>query len=414
VDYGFVPPALRAALALVFVAGVAFVLAQPALDSDDATQATSSPAPTREPSPEPSQAPTPEAEPSATPQAPLTELVDLYPRHCLHPAPAVDGGGAVAALSGDRAEISDLDGRAIDHLQAEGPIQWSPSGRYLASGGESVHDFQGDFSGPLLGLGLSRWTWSPTSDCVLGIVRDGSGKFSGQLFGGPPGKAGALLVDRPAADFSLSPDGRSLAFVLRDDRNIYVADLKSGLVGVMTQKNGSNPIELLPWSSDSEFVIFNDTGSNVIGDSGGSGSTAKVQDVEVCGSRTILSYARFGLEELFGALPRKLRSPPVSSPACSPAGTFIAAIKDEVLTLLDSQGRPVRRLSPDDGLTDAAPDWGPSGTGVLFVRADNDEVAGLWYIEPGSPAAAPLGLDVDGDAGTFDWSATPPVGDPLS
>jgi Tol biopolymer transport system component len=95
-------------------------------------------------------------------------------------------------------------------------------------------------------------------------------------------------------------------------------------------------------------------------------------------------------------------------PTCPSDGRFIAAVRFEEgatrdqgrLVLLDSDGAPVKDLTSGP-LGDETPEWGPSGTGLIFVRAGT-----IWFIPEGG-AARSTGVP---SGSAWDWSATPPSG----
>ena len=104
------------------------------------------------------------------------------------------------------------------------------------------------------------------------------------------------------------------------------------------------------------------------------------------------------------------------SPACSPDGAYVAAVAapdgtggaEGHVTIVSASGGVVQRLTSGSGEGDYSPEWGPSGTGVLFGRKPSGSTdMTLWYVPEGSsPRATSI------HASSFDWSATPPTGLP--
>jgi hypothetical protein len=113
--------------------------------------------------------------------------------------------------------------------------------------------------------------------------------------------------------------------------------------------------------------------------------------------------------------------------SCTPSGTLIATARGPVLDgseragtvprteleILRPDGSQVISLTPDTA-SDVAPEWGPSATGLVFVRLEGGE-ATVWFAAEGRTAAS-LGIPVSAPRPHFawgkvlDWSATPPEG----
>jgi hypothetical protein len=85
------------------------------------------------------------------------------------------------------------------------------------------------------------------------------------------------------------------------------------------------------------------------------------------------------------------------------------------LVILRADGSEVTTLTPA-GMSDVAPEWGPQGAGLIFVRLSDDDVS-VWFAPEGE-TPTPLGVSVSMPRPDFawqrvlDWSATPPHGLP--
>ena len=83
------------------------------------------------------------------------------------------------------------------------------------------------------------------------------------------------------------------------------------------------------------------------------------------------------------------------------------------ITILRADGSEVITLTPA-GMSDGAPEWGPPGTGLVFVRLSDGDATVLFAAEGRAPTA--LGVSVSIPRPDFawrqvlDWSATPPDG----
>jgi hypothetical protein len=113
---------------------------------------------------------------------------------------------------------------------------------------------------------------------------------------------------------------------------------------------------------------------------------------------------------------------PYTSPTCSPDGRFVAAIRDGKLVLLQNGGSA--RGITEGPYLDAAPEWGPPRSGILFLRLPEGETdAEVWFFPEGgtvrrTPLVVPGARSVLSSKdfttdGVIDWSATPPSGVPF-
>jgi WD40 repeat protein len=393
--------------------------------------------------------PEPEPSESESPDTGVASLVGEYPAECLKKV-ARPNPGFIAALGQGGVTVASPSGSAVARFKADAPIQWSPSGRFLAAGDGEALSPEGNSVGPLFSSASSKWAWSPRSDCALGIV-------DGALEYGSPGGESATLVEGEVTSFAFSPDGSFLAYVALEGGtpNVYSADLRVGAVQKYGSP-GSAEATIFGWSGKGTLLYGGAAGASVAADgerlieaqAGGasSGATRKLRatalkspdSVKACRKRTLLVVGG-GRETTNGKRLAYLSKKPhprvitaggtaYSSATCSPKLDFIAAVAQadgsdvstRKLTLLRGDGSVVQQLTADS-LSDDYPLWGPSGTGIAFVRIPaGGGTPQVWYLPEGRSAAntgltlknrsAPYGYF--GWSELLDWSADVPTGMP--
>lgn len=245
---------------------------------------------------------------------------------------------------------------------------WSPSGRYLAYGAASFFDFEAHITSSMFGRRPDAWTWSPVADCMFGLVGDA-------LLAGPPGSDGVPVVTGSISGFRLTEDGRFLG----------VHDDEGTTVGFDLRRHRRVP--------------------------------------ERRTSPIFEGVAPFGCS----AVPEDY-----VSASCSESRRFGVAIHnpdhDEGLLgrlwLISADGDPIQQIA-GGAYEDTAPEWGPSGTGVVFLRRPVERGRlEVWFLpEGGNPSPTPLAISGIGHLvghesfrpDTFvDWNVTPPDGEPVS
>lgn len=458
--------AVRTIGALLFIALFGLFIAQPVLDSYDDR-------PGRRPR---GFSVTPSAVPAEAPAKPRTarRLLHDYPRACLRQVPPPSGAGLIAALDKRRVTIVTTAGDVQATIQdvaptVRPPIAWSPSGRVLAVGpqglfwtpeGERVPI--GDVQhGMVLGV-RGRWGWSPIADCGVHINEKGellitavdpSTTTKGRLAVG----AGTPLVRPTVESFAFAPDGRSLGLVVVEGkrRTIWVADLETNTMTAITRfPSATCCVTLGGWTLDgAELLFWAASGASVSADgwllqsvdpetrriSSFTAVRVRPEFLDRCGGDLlgIVGGDRFDVGPMrlgklqAGAGPSYLtpRTESHFSFSCTATGALIATARGEVrdgsdpvgstsrteVTILRADGSEVITLTPAE-MSDAAPEWGPPGTGLIFVRLSDGDATVLFAAEGRTPTA--LGVSVSIPRPNFawqqvlDWSASPPDGLP--
>ena len=453
--------------ALLFTALLALFLAQPVLDSDDDRPGPRRP---RRDSVTPSAAP---KEALAKPRT-ARRLVHAYPRACLRQVAPLSGDGLIAAYNERRVTIVTTTGDVQATIRdvaptVRPPIAWSPSRRVLAVGPQGlfwttegarvpIGDIQ---HGMVLGI-RGRWGWSPIADCGIHIAQNGellitavdsSTATTGGLAVGP----GIPLVGPTVESFAFAPDGRSLGLVIVEGkrRAIWVADLERNKMTEVTRFPSSTCcVTLGGWSPDgAELLFWAASGASVSADgwllqsvdpetrriSSFTALRVRSEFVERCagdllgivgGDRFDVGPMRLG-ELQAGEGPSYL-TPRTESHfgfSCTENGALIATARGDVrdgsdpvgspsqteVTILRADGSEVITLTPE-GMTDAAPEWGPPGTGLIFVRLSGGDATVLFAAEGRTPTALDLSVSIPRPDSAWDqvldWSATPPDGLP--
>lgn len=443
-------PIVRTVLALLFVAAVAIVLTIPLRG----TESGSGPDPRVA---SPSVLPSPSRtslrftlRPGSFPRS--KRFAARFPRTCLRPAQPPAGDGLVAVVGRGRVAIASLGGEEVASFRSRPPVAVSPSGGFVAAGpqglmwttdGESIAAANGEFQhGFVWQAKRGAWAWSPISDCGLSAER-------GQLLvsSADPQETslGVTLLTRKVEAFAFSPDGRELGILTREagprsPASIWIADLtRSRMEEVRRFRRATCCITLGGWSPDGQHLFYWAASGNSVaadgwpltsvtaaGARGNWGPTLTRPTVlEVCGDRLVglTGGDRFQQGNRIAVLergrqPRSLTARgSYGSLTCARSGALIAASRSGRMVLFDGSGNFVRNLTTiatgNGELTELSPDWGPPGTGILFIRQIHD-TRQLWFLGEGAAApnvVADVVLTGTHPLGTlFDWSATPPAG----
>lgn len=303
--------------------------------------------PQHSPRPRPSPAP-------ATAAGAPTRLANTYPPRCLRPA-AAPPRDLVATVKGNTVRVTDLDGGVVTTIRdpgVTGPVAWSPSGRFLATGdqglfwrrdGSQVLYSNGEFGHGMVSLTpRAPWAWSPIADCGMSIEE---GTLYASTIDPFVSGTGIALIKGGVTEFAFEPNGLALRFSVAegDEVRFYRADLATG---------------------------------------------------EVRGAR--------------GFTPLPCRT-------CSPDRRFRIASRDQRLALLQADGTFLQYLgtveTENGRFSDRSPEWGPRGTGVLFIRSLH-LISQVWFLPEGAGEPRYIADIRTSDTAEFDWSATPPPGRP--
>lgn len=458
--------ALRAIGALLFTALLALFLAQPVLDSAED-------GPGRRPR---RVSVTPSAAPNKAHAKPRTarRLVHDYPRACLRQVPPPSGAGLIAAYNERRVTIVTTTGDVQATIEdvaptVRPPIAWSPSGRVLAVGPQGLFWTPdgarvpaGDVQhGMVVGL-RGGWGWSPIADCGVHIAANGELLITavdpGTTTKGRLAVGAGITLVRPAVEsFAFAPDGRSLGLVIVDGkrRTIWVADLERNTMKAITRFPSSTCcVTLGGWSPDgAELLFWAASGASVSADgwllqsvdpetrriSSFTAVRVRPEFLERCagdllgivgGDRFDVGPMRLGKLQA-GAGPSYLtpRTESHFSFSCTANGALIATARGEVrdgsdpvgstsrteVTILRTDGSEAITLTPA-GTSDGAPEWGPPGTGLIFVRLSDGDATILFAAEGRTPTALGVSVSIPRPDSALhqvlDWSATPPDGLP--
>jgi len=439
---------LKALLALIFVAAMGAVLIRPILDAADsplvaAPADDSSSRRTRRavasPTPKPSPSSAPSPTPSSSSEASLISgpfrtqpLFDRYPKSCLRPTDPSGRAGLIATVYRHRISFGTTAGptdpgppggttvgrvKSLLGFNRTGDLYAvrSPSGDVVISAPEGIQGANGDLGLPR----LATLVWSPLSECGVAIGRDGSLVVL-------PYDGSSRLVREDVKAASFSPDGRRLAVILQEGQttSVWVAGLKGTTMREVHRQRTGSQVSLEGWSADGRtlyltsrrggglsFVSMKTSAPPLTG----TVAPTRVVSLEQCGGR-LVGVANGAIAAISTEGPDYLTQEGAgySAVSCAPNGSFMAAIRNGNLVLLDADGRELRDLTLDSGYRDIYVDWGESGQGVLFGRvpaAGGD--AQLWHIPEGGTARN-TGLTFTPGPAAIDWSASSPTGIPVS
>ena len=402
--------AVKTIAALIFLTALGIVLVQPVLGADDdpgrrkAKNVAHRPEPGDEATPDDAE---PDDEREDDPRAGLLEAA--YPKRCMRTVPRATSG-LVAARRGSAVSIGLPEAIPSARTGVDGDVAWSPSGRYLAESGGRAYDPRGTSRGSLF-FHPVEWQWSPVADCTLAVTESGNLTFSIP----ETNKLGIRLVSS-VTDFDLSPNGRRLAYVVRDD-GLWIADLERGEARRVTTAR----VGIAGWFSNRSVLFAKGTGK--LRYASGSGRPRIVKGafataaISKCRDRTLLtalaSEADAPLAELVsqgGRIRREVLAgvSPVfdgfSAASCSPDGAFVVASaltgsgERGPLVLMESDGTLVREII---GGRTANPTW--TSRGVVFVKFGGADRGRLWFIPPDG-APVPTAYKV-GAPNQYDWAA---------
>jgi Tol biopolymer transport system component len=451
--------AVKAVVAILFVAALGAALAVPIILSSDSaptadrkrprakrTKVAVAPSPSPSPTPTPP-APRPSPSPSPSETVAANRFATPYPDHCLDAIAPPSGTGFVAAYDGRRVSMEPVAGGETTSVRVDPPIAWSPTGDVLATGGGALFTSAGERDGNLFGHGSGQWAWSPIANCAIQAGPDGI--YASSIHG--PDK---LLTSISAVDFTISPDGTRVAFLHdHDDGSISLlfANLRRGTIrealppaeGVTVTLHGWAPDGITALYSVAETDSRNDDAAPLLGVAQGEGPEAfsaeltvsrAADAVSTCGSQLIAAVGREGSRGTRLAFLEAGEEPDFltatgftyGSPACSTDGAFAVAVRapngarrGERLVLLQLDDGSESVLTSGD-YTDEHAEWADTATAVLLVRrALGGGRAQVWVLQGSS--AQPTGLTLD-PAVTYygsstwtvglDWSATAPSGAP--
>ncbi len=258
--------------------------------------------------------------------------------------------------------VADRRGRILDSLPAPGGGGWDADGRHVIAyvlGAQSV--------GNLLRIGVDR-SGHFGAEVVLmsGLRQDGVTGFAatrkGLVFGDEGRTADVWSFSAPGAEArrlthgstwyygpAISPDGRTVAYVKQDawGANVYTVPAAGGAETAATSDSGTR--QVLRWLPDGRRL------SDVILAAAGSGRIS--QEI---------------VEPATGRIRTLALDPGIVIVAWRPDGTAVASgIGTDVLALLDSTGRTLRRIALADSLGSAVTGGAlsPDGHAMVFVTA---------------------------------------------
>jgi hypothetical protein len=395
------------------------------------------------------------------------KVLARYPAACLHAVRRPTGNGMIAALNARRVTIASPIGGARTVLPVQLPasgsfppvnqpagagnrppqLQWSPDGRYLATDDGRLWNANGTAAGRLFAKLPGSWSWSPTSDCAIGITSVGTMTPTVTISLAVPGRRAVPFLREALSQFAFSPGGRQLIFTVADAahrQHFFQLDLASGRVQDMAIATTSDPSVIFGgWAPGNHVLLFwSGLGASILADG------VQLRGLDLAHSGRLLTYgngfiiptsqslARCGPQELAvigegrpyptitnkrlgyvaAGAPAEVMTPARQayvSPACSRDNTSIAAVQyaeggratgPARLALLTATGALRYCLTPDSTFTDSAPEWAESG--ILYGRTPiGTATAQLWFAPHGSGSH-----DTTLRATAWDWSATPPNG----
>lgn len=371
--------------------------------------------------PEPTESPV-LRRPPARPR--LAESV-IYERFCRRRDPLP--GPLVAAFDGSRVVVVSGTGEEIARIPGRPPVRWSASGGLLAVGPHgALWTWDGRrYEGTDVPLELTsergaRWVWSPSGDCAL-ILDDGRLN----AFHTGAGANTVTLLPRGVEAAAWGPDAL-VAVVMRERsrRSLWIADLAgSRLLQLVAFPPDACCVVLAGWVRERDQILF------WVG-SGNSKVGWRLQSVDLHGRRRTWGWTRprpdavapcgDSLVALTGSdvsllrpnVPRRDLAGPArfTGLGCSSDGSYVVAAGSAGLTLYSTDGSRSIVMDAAPGITPWVPEWGPPGSGVLFVRTSAGGAA-LWFLpEGGVNPRFVVRLGRPSSRRAFDWTATDPSG----
>jgi Tol biopolymer transport system component len=345
------------------------------------------------------------------------------------PTPPTTGLGQIAYLRGRDLRVVDLSDGADRTLVADAlrphhgfgnpiMVRWSRDGRWIAFGAGKVVPSGGGATCRPLGRSIGSWSWSPSSDELVGVTRSG-----GLIIGGPerapfpllPSGWGAISEFGPAYD----PTGRYVAVgrvrtgtsSIPAEGSLWVVDLSTGLVRELIDERGALPI-VAGWSPDGSWILWwNGTqfSGSVAADglalraTSADGSTTRTIATPVlvhpdflswCGDRLVVAAGGFrdvrsGKRLAIASAPSWHASPLLRDPSrdwiwpsCSPDGRWAAATaghppppqalfgrERRTIWLVATDGSANQQLvGPSSAPANDLPRWSRDGRSILFIR----------------------------------------------
>ena len=410
----------RGGLAVAFVAVIAVVLVRPVITGDDEpTSREPSGAATTEETP--TESPTPTPTETDAPEGPPSELTAAFPRRCLTPEALAAEPGLVAAISTRGTFIATPSGDVEARIEgADGPIGWSPSGRYLLTGAGLLFGADGASMGPLFGDAVNAWAWSPQSDCAFAI------DATGQLIVVPAsGGTPTVLLESPVQNFAVSTD----RIAVSSEPGLFsIYNLRSGrLVGESTPIKGGPVATLVGWRGTS--LVYASGSERALDLRAIEASADGTRDTKLgvkvgpalavpCGDRLIGVTPSEGLVDVDSGEALGDDAFRYGRPACPPDGSYIAvprrprndAASTFQLVLLDPDGTFVQEAGPGGPGDEGTPEWSQSASQLIFLKATGADVAEVWYAASGG--GGPSGIKAAVAAGSIDWNVSAPRGIP--
>ena len=277
-------------------------------------------------------------------------------------------------------------------------------------------------------------TWTPDGHSLLYENADGS-VWACSVAGENPHLLVRVEPPQSATELRVSPDGKLLAFALRDlgpHGELGVADLSTGMVRVLTHDEA---LALSPaWSPDSRFIYFASSrggtlniwkigvdGKGPVQVTAGEGDDAEL-DVSSDGKRLVFATLRsnVGLAQLdTQAGPADKSASVVASdparneygPAYSPDGKHIAfftnlkgAERESIGVADSSGGSPVQLVR--DARINIFPHWTPDGNRLVYFSAETGGKADGEYRSVALSGGAPESISCLDHSAWLTWAAT--------
>ncbi len=369
----------------------------------------------------PDLAASPEPSPSSTRLDPLPG--------CRGPAfPDYQQLGTVAWVDGSTlysADLSTCRQKTLVATGADGPVAFSPDGKWIAYGAGSYVKAAGGKEAAVPDA-TSQWAWAPRGDRLVFVTKDG-----GLSLVEPGGKPNPILAPSAgrAEHPAWSPDGTKIAVSLPD--RILVVDVDTLEPRAVFTTTETSP-EVAGWTPDSKWVLF---WAKQLGDDAGKFAGRALDAVPAAGGDwlnvwdSMLPFGDFvtrcGREVAIAGGGRKLVSegkqilltgPPgwdfhnITNdylrswvwPACSPDSRLLAvtsmanheeesfAASVRVLWVIRVANGKRERIDPPESGAFEAPRWGRDGRTIMVVQRSEPD-----WDAPGSIVL----VEVDPDTG---------------